>query len=114
MPHFIRLRGAWNLERQTAPAGEHVNVRLTRDFGCSSGLKTASRVWLSILNAASEASAELNGRSLGRICTSQSRFDVTSLLRPRNTLTIEFSAAELSLDGLNADAWADVRLEIEE
>jgi hypothetical protein len=125
MAHTIRLRGAWNLEKQTAPGGGYDLVRLKREFGYSSGLKSASRVWLAITTLGTQATAELNGRALGRIdgqrdfndkgaSPGPSRFDVTAVLQPRNTLTIQFSLPELQPEERSADDWAGVRLEIEE
>src|SRR5947208_5446365 len=125
MAHTIRLRGAWTLERQPASAGGPHVIKLKRDFGYSSGLESASRVWLSISTVASKAFIELNGNALGRIDgrgdsnaksdgRGLSRFDVTAYLKPRNTLTLQFALPELQPSERSDDEWADVRLEIEE
>jgi len=113
MAHCIRLRGAWNAEHSGA-SGEQNVTRLTRQFGCSQGLKAAERVWLSIQNTAWPASVTLNDKPLGKIGgSSPSRFDVTDLLQFRNRLVIEITTDD-AIDGNNeSDRLGFVQLEIE-
>jgi len=123
MAHFIRLREAWNVERPDESNGSR-SVKLTRQFGCSSGLKTASRVWLSIEDVAGCASVELNGNILGQIANSRNaddlggqrcpaKFEITALLQPRNALTVEVSPAAEATAPQMPEHLGLVQLEIE-
>lgn len=123
MAHFIRLRGAWNVERDATP--DHCgNIKLTRQFGCSTGLKAASPVQLAIEDVACPATVELNGGRLGQVINSRAvegdhgircpaRFDVTALLQPRNLLVIQLSPRDSIAAGKEADCLGLVQLEIE-
>jgi hypothetical protein len=113
MAHCIRLRGAWTIERSPVAGGHNV-VRLTRQFGCSQGLKAAERVWLSIEDIARAASVTLNDKPLGKTgrCT-PARFDVTSLLQSRNLLVIEITTDEAIAESDEPGCLGLVQLEID-
>src|SRR5438067_5673247 len=99
-PHRIRLRGPWEYSdpsgiwppgRLTMPAAlpEHAGpVRLVRRFGAPGRLDSDERVWLVVEGLTAPARIALNGSDLGG-----AEQDVTALLRPRNELVIELSAA---------------------
>jgi len=133
MVHIIRLRGQWNIERIQLP-NSSAGIRFTRHFGCSKGLQTAERVWLSIANAVAYTAVDLNGNSLGTIMGSDadqepasqrcpSRFDITRYLQPRNVLVLDVSAGDQSsnvneaegrgAEVFGAEVFGSVQLEIE-
>jgi len=123
MAHFIRLRGAWSVEREEKP-DRSCTVKLSRQFGCSAGLKSASRVWLSIEDIAGCASVELNGSPLGQIVSSRTvdeptgqrcpaKFEIAALLRPRNLLAIEIHSSDGTGEPNRPDHLGLVKLEIE-
>src|SRR5687768_1866707 len=128
----IELPGDWSAALGAEFRGL---VRLTRRFGLPTGLSRASRVWLAIAEVAGIALVTLNAHKLRCISgdtdlpraregvanlpqpfaslqqsTPQScpaRWDVTSLLLPRNELAIDLAALTVGCVGL-------VTLEIEE
>jgi hypothetical protein len=123
MAHFIRLRGAWNVEREEKP-DRSCTVKLSRLFGCSAGLQSASRVWLSIEDIAGCAWVELNGTPLGLVVGSRTvdepavqrcpaKFEIAALLRPRNVLVIEMHSSDGTGEPNRPDHLGLVKLEIE-
>jgi hypothetical protein len=112
-PHRIRLRGPWDCEplgRLTMPcrwdyAGR---VRCRRRFGYPGRIDEYERVWLTFAGVEAVAEAWLNGRELGRFGgTGPFAFEVTSLLRARNELTVEVEAP-----GGDGGLWGEVALEV--
>ncbi len=99
-PHRIRLRGPWEHSdpsgtrppgRLTMPAAlpdPAGPVRLVRRFGAPGRLDSDERVWLVVEGLTAPAHLALNGNDLDG-----AEQDVTALLRPRNELAIELSAA---------------------
>jgi hypothetical protein len=123
MAHFIRLRGAWEIERVEYPDGRG-RMRFTRRFGNSAGLKSAQCVWLAIENVVGRAAIGLNGTSLGDVIGSEVRddsvaqrcpakFGIASLLQPRNVLVIEVSIDNRAMNVDEADYLGPIRLEVE-
>ena len=123
MPHFIRLRGAWEIQ-SIAGADNSSAVAFTRRFGGSAGLKSASRVWLCIEDVASKATVELNKSLLGEIFPSgaddsatmmrcPARFDVTSFLKSRNLLAIKFASTNTDSGRTTASPLGIVQLAID-
>jgi len=123
MPHFIRLRGAWNVERADETDGCR-SVRLSRQFGCSAGLKAAPRVWLVIDGVAGRAAINLNDHPLGIVVgqgagnqslgqRSPPRFDVTAHLQSRNVLVVDLTWDAQNSTASEADYLGLVQLEIE-
>src|SRR5438876_11024114 len=131
-PHRIRLRGPWEYEPlarwegQTGdlpPAGRMVlpcrwqegglgdfagRVRFRRRFGYPGRIDSHERVWLTFEGVDAVADVSLNGHILGRHegASEPFEFEVTSLLRPRNELTVEVESAE------NGGLWGEVAMEI--
>jgi hypothetical protein len=83
-------------------------VRLTRRFSWPGRLDPHERVWLTFAGMDRSAAVWLNGQFLGRLpnASEVSEFEVTSLLQPRDELTVEIEASETP--GL----WEEVALEV--
>lgn len=131
-PGVIELPGDWS-----AALGAHFRglARLTRRFGLPTGLSRSSRVWLTMDEVAGTAAVALNAHPLGSTADGDdslrlheslanlpqrfasvlqstphpcpARWDVSSLLQPRNELTIDLLALGVGRIGL-------VTLEIED
>ena len=99
MPHIIRLRDPWQIERLTEPE----RVRCTRHFNQPTGLDSGERVWLVVESLADQAEIRVND-----IPVRTTRCDITPLLAPRNKIEIELP---LPSDG-RPPASPTVRLEI--
>ena len=129
--HAIRLRGPWEcqtndgeLRRVHMPAGvvgilggeDQGRVACRRRFGCPTCLDPHERVWLVIERPALSGEVDLNGGRLGSIRTAEpiTEFDITSLLRERNDLALDFelAATRAALPADDNLLFADVRLEI--
>ena len=110
--HTIRLRGPWELSQPHAqgqvprrikfPAKwsesqPHFwgSARLSRRFGCPSGLTSTDRVWLVIDACQPLLAVSLAGRQLQSLSPAQGRlrFDITPLLEPQNQLVVELERA---------------------
>jgi len=131
-PAAIELPGDWS-----AALGRDFRgiARLTRRFGLPTGLSSSSRVWLTLEEVAGTAAVALNTHALGSTASEDdslrfreslanlpqrlastlkgspqfcpARWDVTSLLQPRNELTIDLLTLGMGRIGL-------VTLEIDE
>jgi hypothetical protein len=124
--HAIRLRGPWECQTHDGPRRVHMPAALAaiidgkseghfvcrRRFGCPTCLEPHERVWLVLERSALSGEANLNNEPLGQIDPAQQviEFDVTSRLRERNELVLEFEVAGPQ----STEEWlfADVRLEI--
>jgi hypothetical protein len=121
-PHRIRLRGPWEYDATGGAAGrgrlslpaalsgtalaEHSGpVRFSRRFGYPGRIDAGERVWLLVEGLASAAAISLNGTDLGS--AAEAGFDVTSLLEPRNELTVE-----LAVTAGQGAPWNEVCLEV--
>ncbi len=97
-------------------------VRYTRGFNLPTNLDPHERVWLVADGVDHEATVSLNDRPLGNIIGSQpTRFEITALLRPHNTLIVEVSLTPTAYNdpavrgdraGLAGGLTGEVRLEI--
>jgi hypothetical protein len=128
-PHRIRLRGPWQAEPlnrlepgDPLPApltirmpgrlldsslhGFRGRVRFRRAFGYPGRIDDNERVWLTFAGVAGGALVELNGQPLGDL-PGTGEFDVTSLLRQRNIVTVDVECTAPT-DGL----WDEVALEV--
>jgi hypothetical protein len=133
-PHRMRLRGPWTCQplfrftqdgsRVTAdlPAAFRMTmpcrwqdgglsdfrggVRLLRRFGYPGRIDDFERVWLTFEGAQERATATLNDHLLGT-WEGAAEFEVTALLKPRNTLMVEVVAA-----AAGGGLWGDVALEV--
>ena len=88
--HTIRLRGPW--QSQSLAGGM---LRFERRFHQPTGLDAASRVWLAIAEADSQARIELNGQFLGEVDSGShapARFEITSLVKPQNLLSVSVTS----------------------
>jgi hypothetical protein len=85
-PHVIRLREPWESEPL-----ELGSVRLRRGFGWTAKLHPEDRVFLTIDASADMVQVRVNGVSLTAAGSPDepARFEVTSLLKPRNEAVIE-------------------------
>lgn len=126
--HIIRLRGPWQLFAANATESEAIETavpgdwsllgadfpgpaRFVRRFGIPTNLST-ERVSLVIEHVHAWASIALNGNFLGnqKDDDGSRKYDVTSLLQPRNEISIV-----LELNGKTGPgSLGEVRLEIEE
>lgn len=133
-PHRIRLRGPWECEPLARPAdspdvaplppkltmtlpcrwgaggleGFAGKVRYQRRFGWPGRLDAHEHVWLTCSGVEAAAEVWLNGSHVGRWeAAGASEFEVTSLLRVRNQLTVEVEAA-----GDYGGLWSEVALEV--
>jgi len=90
-------------------------VRFRRSFGYPGRIDAYERVWLTFAGIGGEAVVRLNDHLLGRIASptgetsvsSASEFEVTSLLRPRNELTVEIEGT-----AEEGGLWGEVALEV--
>src|SRR5207248_10704156 len=66
-------------------------VRYTRHFNCPTGLEPRDRVWLVLEGVDARGEVVLNSARLGPVSgfLSPARFDVTSILQPRNELAVD-------------------------
>lgn len=130
-PHRIRLRGPWECEpllrrgdnatdplppfRMTMPCrwcegglrGFTGRVRFRRSFGYPGRIDTFERVWLTLAGIGGVGEVRLNEHLLGSI-RSAAEFEVTSLLRPRNELTVEVEGTAEE-GGLSGEVALEVR-----
>jgi hypothetical protein len=85
-------------------------ARFIRRFGLPTNLEPQERVFLVMGPLLEQGSVELNGVALGRqsLIDGQQRYDVTSLLKPRNELVICVESRE-DTGGIRGE----VKLEIE-
>jgi hypothetical protein len=126
--HTIRLRGPWQISA-FPPTGDLViletnvpgdwasalgseyrgQARYVRRFGLPTNLDPEERVIVVVGDVIERATIELNGAMLGRLVQSdgEQRYEVTSLLQPRNELVIVVEARE-ALGGI----LGEVKLEI--
>ncbi len=83
-PHRMRLREPWH--KQSTPEGIHCRRR----FGYPGRIDDYERVWLVFEGVAGPATVSLNGHVLGKNHgqAHSFEFDVTSLLQPRNELSM--------------------------
>ena len=103
-PHFIRLRGPWEVAQGSAPpvvvkmpacwdhvplADLHGPVRFLRKFGAPRQLDDGEFVWIVFRDFPTVVTAELNGVTLGAAQTDAFEFPVT--LHPRNRLELTIS-----------------------
>jgi hypothetical protein len=101
--HAIRLRGPWECQPRKPEADCLGEMLLRRRFNRPTGLENATRVWLVIEEVAAAARVMLNEQPLGEIVPSSyaqalaspssprrcpARLEITSLLRPHNSLEI--------------------------
>ena len=116
-PHVIRLRGPWELSwhgdgireaphrvrlpdglpealarRSSAPSA--TTLRLTRRFGCPTGVSAADRILLEIIVAPQPLAVLLNGESLGRLCDDAQQFGPVALTA-RNRLDLDWHAKDV-------------------
>src|SRR5438045_7321055 len=131
-PHRIRLRGPWTCEplfrfnpdgqRSTAdlPSAFRMTmpgrlpdfrggVRFIRPFGYPVRIDDFERVWLTFAGVEGAATVTLNDQPLGTFdtATGPAEFEITSLLRPRNLLSVAVESPEP-----NGGLWGEVALEI--
>lgn len=132
-PHRIRLRGPWDCEPLSHRGGTTAEklpgvtkmpipgrwneaglgdfrglVRLIRGFGSPRRLDAHERVWLTFGGVERTADVSLNGQPLGRHEGDDPfEFDITPLLRERNTLVVEVES-DTGAGGI----WGDVALEV--
>jgi hypothetical protein len=132
--HVIRLRGPWNFEFQPPrtliereddlPAAGSVTMptdlfeivgtrfpcrlKLSRHFGCPTGLASGDAVYLVIEPAEKRGQVWMNDQRLGELAHDQTptRFEISKWLLPRNRITIELDLPGRAVLDLN------VRLEI--
>src|SRR5687768_15165184 len=71
-------------------------VRFTRRFGLPTNLDIQERVFLVVGELVEQGTIELNGTALGQpsLQDGPQRYDVTSLLKPRNELVILVESSE--------------------
>ncbi|MEX2141503.1 MAG: hypothetical protein WD894_19715 [Pirellulales bacterium] len=83
-----------------------------RRFGCPTCLDPHERVWLLIERPVLSGEANLNSEPLGRMNLAQHlvEFDITSRLRERNELILDFEI--VPPESTDEMLFADVRLEI--
>jgi hypothetical protein len=133
-PHRIRLRGPWTCEplfrldqhgvRTTMdlPAPRRITMpthwpesglqdfrgglRLIRPFGYPGRIDAAERVWLTVEDSPGPARATLNGMQLGA-WDGAAEFEITSLLKSRNTLVIDVETPACA-----GTLWGEVALEV--
>jgi hypothetical protein len=129
-PHRIRLRGPWECEPLARAAGDarplppprrmtmpcrwadggladfRGRVRFRRRFRYPGRIDAHERVWLTIGPASGRLRIALNGTPLGQQDNGGCEFEVTSLLRERNELSIEADGGETG--GL----WGEIALEV--
>jgi hypothetical protein len=100
----MAMPGDWGAVLGAAFRGQ---VRFTRRFAQPTGLDASSRIWLVIEEVDWQAVVALNGQSLGEVRFSgapaeadvvpcPARFDITTLLLPRNELTIDVLLPEVA------------------
>jgi hypothetical protein len=84
-------------------------VRFLRRFGWLANVAPHERVWLTFGGIDGSAEVCLNGRALGTLeaRTAPFEFEVTSLLQPRNELTVTVEAS-----GGHGGLWGEVSLEV--
>jgi hypothetical protein len=102
-PHRMRLREPWH--RQSTPEGTHCRRR----FGYPGRIDDFERVWLVFDGLVGSATISLNGQVLGQY-DGQGRsfeFDVTSLLQPRNELSLVIEDASS-----HEQLWDEVAIEV--
>ena len=87
-PHRIHLRSFWELT--TLDGG---GVRYFRRIGCPRTLSDGETLWLVCDELTTAARVFLNDRPLGE-ATQKFAFEITGLLQPRNTITIDLANAE--------------------
>jgi hypothetical protein len=109
--HVIRLRAPWEVEPLEESSS---SVRCTRNFNKPTGLGGSERVWLVIEGLACAAAITLNGAPVGPASRSSpgdppARFDITSLLEPRNKIMIDLACP---VGGDPVACLGEVRLEI--
>lgn len=99
--HRIGLSQAWQVREAEGDAPPC----WSRSFGRPTGLEAADRVLLVVEGAGVAAELTLNGIRLGRPSGFQPRseFDVTSLLRQRNELTLSPDGARPPPDGAGSE-----------
>jgi hypothetical protein len=86
--HQIRLRGPWAVT--ALPDGR---TRHARKFGAPPALDPAERVWVTCGFVPGPAAVAVNGHPVGDADGGAAfAFDITSLLNPRNELTIDVAA----------------------
>jgi len=108
-PHRIRLQAAWRVA-----AGGSVWIR---SFGRPTGVGPDGRVWL-VIERPTACAAALNGRIVPPVVggTAAWRHDITTDLRERNELRLEFTVVESELAAHDRvtlpDALGAVSLEI--
>ena len=94
--HAIRVRGAWTV---TADGSRFTH---RRPFGWPAALDPHERVWLVVAGALPSDSASVNGTSVAP------EADITSLLRPRNELSVtrdsDVPPGEVTLEIRRADS----------
>jgi hypothetical protein len=85
-----------------------------RRFGCPTCLDPHEQVWLVIERPALCGEVRLNDEPLGPLgaTTDPTEFDITSRLRERNELSLEFHVPGVGHKNANDLLFADVRLEI--
>jgi hypothetical protein len=82
-------------------------VRLLRPFGYPGRIDEHERVWLTFAGLDGKALVILNEQTVGTI-DGTAEFEITSLLRPRNTLKIEVESTKI-MSGLVCDVALEVR-----
>ena len=97
VPHRIRLAGHWI----SAPLPDG-RARHARRFGAPRTLDPGERVWLVGVGVPGPAAVAVNGRPIAEVpAGGDFAADVTSLLAPRNEVTVESAAgppAELAVE----------------
>jgi hypothetical protein len=102
-PHRIRLHGFWSV----TPL-DFGRIRHARRFGRPRTLDLGETAWLVCDHPPDSGEVRLNGELLGTSSASEPfAFDVTTLLQPRNELTIDVGPSAGTFTG-------DVSLEIRE
>lgn len=116
-PHTIRLRGPWNYELRgehgaqsgsismpcVLPAAEGQTFSFTRGFNWLAKIDDDEAVHLYARGAVGRCQFLLNGQAIGEHqgVWGTARWDVTSLLRGRNNLTIESQSPTVDTLGFN-------------
>lgn len=109
-PHRIRLRGPWEADPGgrvvlPAPLATTGSLRLIRRFGYPGRIDPVERVYLTIDHPACPCSLTVNDVALGQTAISAA-FEITSLLRERNTLIVELDLQPA------VSPWDEVALEV--
>ncbi|MBT4867684.1 MAG: hypothetical protein HON53_21495 [Planctomycetaceae bacterium] len=139
-PHRIHLNGPWTYEwigrkddrgseRQAEPLRIKLpavwndlfgpvtgNVRFRRSFGKPTNLESNERVFLCFDGIGGTGTVRLNGGELGTLDGKQTsaRYDVTRLLKSRNTLLVELCFAPDASPAEPGGLWRPVAIEIQQ